>query len=938
MIAGLLARAHSRHPGVSLALELPERKLEPRRQPSDGFTPRQALLVYLGFAAGVIAVTWPLVLHPATLWPPHHDSRVFSWVMTSMARRLFTAPLHLFHGNAFYPFGDSLAFTEVLLPPSLLGLPGFLWASPILTYNVLLLLLWPLNGLTAAWLARKLTGSHAGAWLAGAVFCLSPYFTEYYLEFQMLLAAAIPVILLAWVRWLETAERRWLVLTLGGLALQALTTWYYGVIVGLALVFLGLGVLCLRWAGWQWWRRVELLPGLLGVVVVILPFALPYFTVYRELGFERTITETAAHYGDLASFVEPGWRSILYRFAPADHVPETSAFVGFAVLALAAASLVGLRRDPPLARPARWIARAATAGLVVAAPAFVWAAVIRPAQYKWGPISVHVRPGHFLDLVVILGFVLLAARGWTAYRAGTGRRLTQGDWVCLLLALTGVFVVLSLGPIIHVAGWDLGPGPYLAFYRVLLPLHVVRVTIRFAVIAVLGLGLLAAFGMRALEDRLAGRPRLRRLAIAAVFAALGLEYAVAPATYEVVTAAPRPVDLALRADPAEGTVIEFPIFFGDSDADAMFRSLTHGKYVVNGLSGFTPERMRELSGLLSARGEPFPIEDAQAALRRIYPLRYLVVRLADPAMPRRLVPDWIGLRARTPSLLRFRGTFGTEDLYEVIGLPQRDTLVEREVSYDFLVLHPVLRVAVQPVMRTPRREQWIDVRLNDAPVRRIPLDAPTATTVRLDGPRRYAAPNVVALDYGYERPPHARDGRYRIGATGAASPADLHLRSGGQPYGDVGSVRVNGREWAVGARGYNLVALDPDGRVRAAAVFDTCADPHAARQLAAFVAALPPGTVVAGAVKDEGSAHLTQVAVDALRALGAVHDLRGRYRESHAFVGVKGAPPGTAVEARGPQLAEVTVGQLDDADGFQLDSFALEPERPAEGSRPGRSR
>src|SRR5262249_62177024 len=140
---------------------------------------------------------------PATPGPPPPAPGVFAWVMASPARRLISPPLTLFHGDAFYPNGESLAYTEPLLPPSLLGLPGFLAGYPVLTYNLLLLTLWPLNGLAMAWAAHGVTGSRPAAWLAAAVFCLSPYFTEYYLEFQMLLAALVPVVLYAWLRWLE---------------------------------------------------------------------------------------------------------------------------------------------------------------------------------------------------------------------------------------------------------------------------------------------------------------------------------------------------------------------------------------------------------------------------------------------------------------------------------------------------------------------------------------------------------------------------------------------------------------------------------------------------------------------------------------------------------------------------------------------------------------
>jgi hypothetical protein len=98
------------------------------RHPGLGW--RWVALLYGGLFAAVVVATWPLALHPATLWPPHHDARVFTWVMASLARRIFTNPWTLFHGNAFYPNGESLAYSEPLMIPTLLGLPGFLWGNP----------------------------------------------------------------------------------------------------------------------------------------------------------------------------------------------------------------------------------------------------------------------------------------------------------------------------------------------------------------------------------------------------------------------------------------------------------------------------------------------------------------------------------------------------------------------------------------------------------------------------------------------------------------------------------------------------------------------------------------------------------------------------------------------------------------------------------------
>ena len=119
----------------------------------------------------------------------------------------------------------------------------------------------------------------------------------------------------------------------------------------------------------------------------------------------------------------------------------------------------------------------------------------------------------------------------------------------------------------------------------------------------------------------------------------------------------------------------------------------------------------------------------------------------------------------------------------------------------------------------------------------------------------------------------------------------------GQETGDFGHIYVDGEERSLNRRGYNLVAVSPDGRVLDSANFDTHADPAANTRLAEWVAALPAGTRVAGAVRDEASQNLTQEGVDALRSLGVGSDLRGHFRWGHAFIGQKGVRTGTAREA-----------------------------------------
>jgi Interleukin-like EMT inducer len=193
----------------------------------------------------------------------------------------------------------------------------------------------------------------------------------------------------------------------------------------------------------------------------------------------------------------------------------------------------------------------------------------------------------------------------------------------------------------------------------------------------------------------------------------------------------------------------------------------------------------------------------------------------------------------------------------------------------------------------------------------------------LPPPTRRAAPNVIELRYGYRRPGFAPDDRYLIGTTGLVSPGDLQVSSAGQPYGNASSILFHGTELSRNRRGYTLIALDPGGRVIEMASFDTFETTAGSRELEAWVRRLPTGTIVAGAVSDEGSVYLTRGAVAALGLLGVVGDLRAHYRESHAFVGVKGAEPGMALEAFGPRRIDLSVGRPRLNLGYVLTDFVL---------------
>ncbi|MCX6049495.1 MAG: hypothetical protein NT075_30720 [Chloroflexi bacterium] len=167
-----------------------------------------------------------------------------------------------------------------------------------------------------------------------------------------------------------------------------------------------------------------------------------------------------------------------------------------------------------------------------------------------------------------------------------------------------------------------------------------------------------------------------------------------------------------------------------------------------------------------------------------------------------------------------------------------------------------------------------------------------------------------------QKSPDARG--WPVGKTGAFLPATTALvaRSAGNDVGDFGQLFVNGQDVALsgGEPAYNLVALDPQGKMIESMMFDTHASDQASLDMAQWLTRWPTGTVIAGAVADEASEKLGETVINALAHLGVSGDLRGKQRWSQAFIGVVGAPPGSALEQMSLlQPATVFVGAPVDA-------------------------
>lgn len=384
---------------------------------------KKALVVLLAFFILSLVFTYPLPLHLGSAVEDRQDALLNVWITAWDGHQLLADPLHLFDANIFHPYPRTLAYSELLLGNALLALPlTAVTGNPVLGYNIALLLSFALSALGAYLLVLRLTRSPAAGFVAGLVFAFSSYRLTNLAQAQLLTTQWMPFALLALHDLLDRGRPRHVALLILFFSLQALSSFYYGLLLALAVVAYGLWHLAAR-------RRIPIraiLAAVVGTALVLLPFALPYFRVQQEMGFGRALADSEPFSASLQQYLMVPARSLLHgRLLPSDDVPIAGGypvdalFPGLAALGLAA---LGLWRGRGRARwffallalaafvlslgPRLYLAPDRAAGLAVPLP-YAWLYALVPG---FEALRAPVR----FDALVSLALAVLAGYGLIA--------------------------------------------------------------------------------------------------------------------------------------------------------------------------------------------------------------------------------------------------------------------------------------------------------------------------------------------------------------------------------------------------------------------------------------------------------------------------------------------------------------------------------------------
>ncbi len=592
-------------------------------------------IVVFGYLALVCGLTWPLPVNMATqlTGSPTGDLGVYVWNLWIFRHELVEHGRLPVSTDHVFAFTNGVDFSLHNYTPlaGLVGTPLMPWLGVVATFNAVLLLFLVASALGLFVLGRHLGLGRTSAWIAGALFIASPAMTaRETAHFSLVTAAALPLFIVALLRAVEGRRRRDAAMAGALVALATYSDAYYGiycVIMGLFLVAWRVTRVDLRATAadpppirrWLDIAIVLLLAAIAGrvlsgpVTLTAGPLRIALQTLYSPL---LTLVVLLAARAWLT------WRPAWRLDDPDNELPtllRRGALSVLVCLTLILPLLVGvmlqyLRTQLP-----------ETATFWRSSPRGVdlLAYFVPNPMHPWFGGWTHgwlLPPNEDAFPELVASFSLCA---WVAIAVAAWRGSLPRRWV----AFTALFMLLSLGPFIHLGGINTQvAGPW-ALLRYVPVIGMARSPSRFGLVAILGLSLLFAF---ALEAGLAAGGRKRWLGAMALVAAVAFEVLPAPRTlYSAAVPDVYRIIAASRED--SGRILELPTgirdgtsSLGDFNASAQFFQTRHGRPLLGGyLSRVSEWRKREsrrapvLRALfhLSARRGPLPPEWLEEARR-----------------------------------------------------------------------------------------------------------------------------------------------------------------------------------------------------------------------------------------------------------------------------------------------------------------------------------
>ena len=303
----------------------------------------KSLIIFsMALLAITLVMTYPTLFNLDTGVRKGMNDSIFDiWVISQHIQKILNPDFtHYFDGNIFYPYKNTLMYSNHYFTQSLLSLPVYLLTkNPVIIYNILLLF----SFFTSAWgmfiLARYLTGSSGAGLIAGLIFAFSPFMISHFSHMQILTAGGIPLAFFFLHKFFNQERFRDILLFSLFFILQFLASGHYAMYLTLfcGLYFLIHMLTHQKFLDGRFWIKIGLF--LLVCTITLSPFLCKYVGLQQDIGFARGGATGAS----LTQYLAANGKNLLYgRITRPFQKMEGALFPGIMAFVLAMFGLFGL--------------------------------------------------------------------------------------------------------------------------------------------------------------------------------------------------------------------------------------------------------------------------------------------------------------------------------------------------------------------------------------------------------------------------------------------------------------------------------------------------------------------------------------------------------------------------------------------------------------------
>ncbi len=254
------------------------------------------IIVFIIFLISSIYITFPLIFHLGDYTTGLGDEMVIAWIQNWVIHALTTNPLSLFNANIYYPYENSLAFSDVFITSSILSFPILkIINEPIAAVNFTFISSLTMLGFSIYLLCFYLTRNFLASILSGILVVFSPAVLDKAVHLQILSIQWVPLSILFFIIFLKRYQTRYLMSSLAFFVLQTYNSFLPGYFIVLSYIVILLFFLWNKKLDLK--RLFSIKNGALFAITVILIalIAIPYYKVSHQFNYTRDIRD-AIHF------------------------------------------------------------------------------------------------------------------------------------------------------------------------------------------------------------------------------------------------------------------------------------------------------------------------------------------------------------------------------------------------------------------------------------------------------------------------------------------------------------------------------------------------------------------------------------------------------------------------------------------------------------------